>query len=187
MVRVERNWSDSMSRNIFDEFFANRQSLIDQYKKGDLTKEEFIESNYYYIQSMNTKPFQRVDNIKKGLFNYQYYNVLAKYCQKRAHESPNGSLQKEDFLEKANYYYSKKDNVTMKILEILDYTGVDAYYVKVNSPNLKNKLFEIVLKDYENVILHSKNEKIKDRLVEEGVFRDEKIKSVIDSYINQKY
>jgi hypothetical protein len=136
---------------------------------------------------MNTKPFQRVDHIKKGLFNYQYYNVIAKYCQKRAHESPKNSLQKKDFIEKANYYYSKKDKVTMKILDILDFEGVDAYYVKVNSPNLKNKLFEIVLKEYEDVILHSKNEDIRNRLIEEGVFRDEKIRSVIDSYINQKY
>ncbi|WHH57711.1 DUF6648 family protein [Petroclostridium sp. X23] len=176
-----------MSRNKFDDFFANRQSLIDQYTKGDLSKEEFIENNYYYIQSMNTKPFQRVDHIKKGLFNYQYYNVIAKYCQKRAHESPKNSLQKKDFIEKANYYYSKKDKVTMKILDILDFEGVDAYYVKVNSPNLKNKLFEIVLKEYEDVILHSKNEDIRNRLIEEGVFRDEKIRSVIDSYINQKY
>lgn len=176
-----------MYRNKFDEFFAHRQSLIDQYKKGDLTKEEFIENNYQYIQSMNTQPFKKVDNIKKGLFNYQFYNVLAKYCQKRAHESPKDSIQKQDYLEKADYYYSKKDKVTMKILEIIDYSGVDAYYVKVKSPNLKNKLFEIVLKDYENVILHSKNVEIKKRLVEEKVFRDEKIESVIDSYINQKY
>ena len=176
-----------MYRNKFDDFFVHRQSLIEQYKKGDLTKAEFIESNFYYIQAMDTKPFQRVDNIKKGLFNYQYYNVLAKYCQKRAHDAPKGSQQKQDFLEKANYYYSKKDKVTVKILEILDYTGIDAYYVKVKSSQLKNKLFEIVLHDYENIILHSKNEDIKNKLTEEGVFRKEKMKSVIDNYINEKY
>ncbi|NLY44215.1 MAG: hypothetical protein GX066_09700 [Clostridiaceae bacterium] len=176
-----------MQKNIFDVFFENRQSLIDQYNKGDLTKEEFIERNYYFIQSINAKPFKKIDNIKKGLFNYQYYNMIAKYYQKRAHESPMGSLHKKDFMEKANYYYSKKDAITMKILELLDYRNIDAYYVKVRSENLKNKLFEIVLLDYENVILHSKNEKILKKLIEEGVFRNEKHKSVIDSYINQKY
>ena len=52
---------------------------------------------------------------------------------------------------------------------------------------MKNKLFEIVLHDYENIILHSKNEDIKNKLTEEGVFRKEKMKSVIDNYINEKY
>lgn len=188
------NGVDQMQKNKFDDFFINRNSLIEQYNKGDLNKKEFIENNYYYIQSMDVKPFQKVDNIKKGLFNYQYYNVIAKYCQKRAHDSPNGSPQKKDFIENSNYYYSKKDKMTMKILELLDFRGIEAYYVKVKSDSLKNKLFEIVLSDYdeygeyfEHVILHSKNEEIKNRLLQEGVFRAEKKKSLIDSYINQKY
>ena len=41
--------------------------------------------------------------------------------------------------------------------------------------------------DADDLILHSKNPTILRQLKEEGVFLDEKKKSVTDSYINQKY
>lgn len=178
---------DHMYKDKYDRFFEHRKSLIVQYNQGDLTKEEFIEANYNYIQSMNTKAFRKVDNMLKGIFNYQYYNVLAKYYQKLAHESPKKSTQRKDFLDKANYFYKRKDQTTLKILELLDFRGVDAYYVSVHSNNLKNKLFEIVLLDYDHLILHSVNEKIRLRLEEECVFRNEKRKSIVDDYINERY
>lgn len=34
-----------MKLNKFDQFLQNRQSLIEQYTKGDMTKDEFIEAN----------------------------------------------------------------------------------------------------------------------------------------------
>ncbi|MCX7748180.1 MAG: hypothetical protein N2645_15040 [Clostridia bacterium] len=176
-----------MVRNKFDQFLQNRQNLIDQYKKGDLTKEEFIEANYRCINALDIKPFQKIDNVKKAIYNYQYYNVLAKYYQKRAHELSKRHGAREDFLELANHYYSKKDNVTVKLLKLLDYTGIEAYFVKVQSPNLKKKLIEIVLIDYENVILHTKSEVILNLLMSEKVFSADERKSLVDSYINQKY
>lgn len=176
-----------MHPNKFEQFLRNRQTLIEQYTKGDLTKEEFIEANYRCINSLDIKPFQRIDNVKKAIYNYQYYNVLAKYYQKRAHDLNNKHESKSDFLELANYYYSKKDMVTEKLLKILDFNGIDAYYVKVKSPTLKNKLFEIVLKDYDNIILHSKNEVLLNLLISENTFCHEERKSLVDSYINQKY
>jgi len=42
----------------------------------------------------------------------------------------------------------------------LDFKGIEAYFVKVKSKNLRKKLFEIVLLDYDNIILHSKSEAI---------------------------
>lgn len=176
-----------MIQNKFEQFLRNRQSLIEQYKKGDMTKEEFIEANYMFINSLGIRPFQRIDNVKKAIYNYQYYNVIAKYYQKRAHDINRKSSARNDFFEQANYFYSKKDNVTEKLLKLLDFEGIDAYYVKVKSPNLKKKLFEIVLKDYENVILHSKSEVILNMLIRENVFCTEERKSLVDSYINQKY
>lgn len=173
--------------NKFERFFNSRQSLIEQYNKGDLTKQEFIEENYNFLLSMNTKPFSRIDNIKKGIFNYHYYNIIAKYWQKRAHEQGRYTLQREDFADKAEYYYSKKDNVTLRILKLMDFKNIDAYYVKVKSQNLKNKLIEIVLNDYDNIILHTKNENIKNRLKEEKILQDKKKISLVDSYINQKF
>ena len=75
----------------------------------------------------------------------------------------------------------------MKILDILDYRGVTAYYISVRSKELKNKLFEIVLKDHNNTILHSTSELIKKRLIDEGVFESGTKKSLIDYYINHRY
>lgn len=176
-----------MTLNKFDYFLKNRQSLIDQYTKGDLTKEEFIEENYRCINSLDIKPFQKIDNVKKAIYNYQYYNVIAKYYQKRAHDMTKRNEAREEFLELSNYYYSKKDDVTEKLLRLLDYSGIEAYYVKVKSPNLKKKLFEIVLKEYDDVILHSKSERLLNILKRENAFNNEERKSLVDSYINQKY
>lgn len=173
--------------NKFEEFLLNRNSLIEQYSKGDLTKDEFIEANYRCINALDIKPFQRIDNVKKAIYNYQYYNVLAKYYQKKAHGLKKHHGGREDYLELSNYYYSRKDDVTLKLLKLLDFTGIEAYFVKVRSPNLKKKLFEIVLKEYDNVVLHSKNEVILNMLVNENVFCHEERYSVVDSYINQKY
>lgn len=173
--------------NKFEQFLKNRQSLIEQYSKGDLTKEEFIEANFSYIHALDIKPFQKIDNVKKAIYNYQYYNVMAKYYQKRAHDLSKKCDAREDFIEQADYYYSKKDDVTQKLLKLLDFKDVEAYYVSVKSPNLKKKLFEIVLKEYDNIILHSKNEAILNMLKQENVFQPDIKKSLVDSYINKKY
>lgn len=173
--------------NKFEQFLQNRNSLIEQYAKGDLSKDEFIEANFRCVNALNIEPFKKIDNVKKALYNYQYYNVLAKYYQKKAHDLNRRNQAREDFLEQSNYYYSKKDDVTMKLLTLIDFIGVEAYFVKVKSPYLKKRLFEIVLTDYDNVILHSINESILNRLKQENVFSNEERKSLVDSYINQKY
>ena len=173
--------------NKFEQFLSNRKSLIEQYTKGDLSKEEFIEANYRCINALDIKPFQKIDNVKKAIYNYQYYNVLAKYYQKKAHDLNKRHGGREDYLELSNHYYSKKDNVTLKLLELLDFRGVEAYFVKAKSPTLKKKLFEIVLKEHDSVILHSINEVILNLLIKENVFSNEVRNSLVDSYINQKY
>lgn len=194
-----------MALNKFDRFLRHRQSLLFQYKMGDLTKNEFIEENFYTLENLGIEPFKRVDNIKKAIYNYQYYNVMAKFYYKEAKTCPLGSKQRNSYLSQSNSYYHEKDMVTMTLLKLLDYQNVDAYFVKVKSKKLQNKLFEIVIRDpdvlfeintlstphggmdADDLILHSKNTTILKRLREEGVFRDEKMKSLTDSYINQKY
>lgn len=56
--------------NKFDQFLKNRQSLIDQYTKGDLTKDEFIEANYVCINSLDIQPFRKIDN-EKNVFSME--------------------------------------------------------------------------------------------------------------------
>jgi len=72
-------------------------------------------------------------------------------------------------------------------LEMLDYRGVEAYFVKVKSKALKGKLYEIVCKDCYGMILHSTNEVILNKLREEGVFTEGTRTSLIDGYVNQRY
>lgn len=180
-----------MEENVFDKFFKNRESLIRQFRKGDITKKEFIDEHYNFIQRLNLKPFKYgIDSFEKGLYNYQYYNMLAKYSYMK---SKDPKLQQKhpklviQLQNDAQYYYSQKDKSTLKLLEYLEFENIEAYFIKVKSENLKDKLFEIVLKSYENVVFHSINKGLLQRLREEGVFHEEKKKSIIDKYINEKY
>lgn len=187
MIKQKKRKITMIILNKFEQFLRNRQNLIDQYTKGDLTKEEFIEENYRFVNALDIKPFQKVDNVKKAIYNYQYYNVLAKYHQKRAHDLNRRNESRNDFIELSNYYYSKKDRVTEKLLKLIDFKDVEAYYIKVKSPTLKKRLIEIVFKEYESLILHTTSEVVRNLLESENVFINEERKSIIDGYINQKY
>jgi len=191
--------------NKFDSFLQHRQSLLFQYKMGDLTKNEFIEANFEAIERLGIEPFKKVDNVKKAIYNYHYFNVLAKFYYRMARDFPAGSRQKASLLAQSNSYYYEKDKVTMALLKLLDFRNVEAYFVRVKSRKLQNKLIEIVIKDPEvlfeintlsapcggmdadYLVLHSTSPFVLKRLKEEGVFVDEKKKSIADSYINQKY
>lgn len=169
-----------------------------------MTKSEFIEDSYQYMESLGIKPFKRVDNIKKAVYNYHYYNVSAKYWQWIARDPKNSAKERSSYYSQSIDLYYKKDLATMSLLRIIDF-DVESYYVRVKSPKLKNKLIEIVIKDpdilfeinafhsvsglSENdyLILHTKSDFIANALKNNGVLYDDKRKSLTDSYINQKY
>ncbi|KNF10158.1 hypothetical protein CLPU_1c03230 [Gottschalkia purinilytica] len=176
--------------SIFDTFFKHRDSLIIQYKNGDITKREFLRGNFDFVQRINLKPFSRIDSYEKGMYNYQYFNVLAKYYNMMAGElrdNPDYIDQRKDYIHKANSYYSKKDQATLQLLKFLEFKNMEAYFIKAESRYLNDKLYEIVLKDYEYAIFHSKSRWLLRVLREERVFIERKKKSLIDEYINEKY
>lgn len=150
-----------------------------------MTKREYLDRNFDAVLALNIKPFKNVDSVDKGLFNYQYYNAMAKEAHIDAHYTADREMGRL-YNEKSGYFYFKKDRATLKVLELKDFKGVRAYFIKVRSKGLKNKLFEIVLEDY-NMILHSTSPAILNRLREERVFEDGVKSSLIDGYINQKY
>ena len=93
----------------------------------------------------------------------------------------------------------EKDKSTLQLLRLIDFKGVEAYYVNVRSSHLKGKLIEIVINnpdvlaeitmpgsDFEQelLILHTKNPAIAEVLRRNGVLREDKRKSLTDSYIN---
>ncbi|MCG8483505.1 MAG: hypothetical protein MJA31_09370 [Clostridia bacterium] len=175
----------------FDKFFSNRESLIYQFKKGDISKKEFIEEHYAFIIRLNLKPFiYRIDSFEKGLYNYQYYNVKAKYSSmkskdKKIIEKHPDMVRK--YTDDMRYFYKKKDETILKLLRYLDYYNVEAYFIKAKSSVLNGRLFEIVLKDYDNTVLHSINPGVLNELREEGAFLEEIKKSIIDRYVNERY
>ena len=70
--------------NALQQYFNYRQALIDQYLKGDMTKREYLAQNFNAVLSLKDSPFKYVDSVDKGLFNYQFYNAMAKQAKSEA-------------------------------------------------------------------------------------------------------
>ncbi len=177
-------------KGLFETFFENRSALIRQYENGDITKREFLEYNYDFVISMNVKPFLKVDSYEKGMFNYQYYNVIAKYFRMLSMEMKNSrkhQRQSAHYLNMGNNYYHEKDKAAIAVLKLIEFKGVESYYVKCESKFLKDKLYEIVLLDYKEAIFHSKAIWMLEILKAENVFSEKRRISIIDEYINATY
>ena len=190
MYNLESKLKRYRRKSMFEAFFENRSSLIVQFKNGDITKREFLEYNYDIVRRMNIKPFLKIDSFEKGMYNYQYYNVLAKYFTTLSKEIKNTSKHQKYYvyyLNKGNNYYHEKDKAAVNLLKFLEFKGVEAYFVKCESKLLQDKLFEIVLLDYKEAIFHSKALWFLDILRAEGVFIEGMKPSLIDEYINEKY
>lgn len=180
----------SHKSGIFETFFKNRSSLIVQFKEGVISKRQYLEYNYDLVKRMNLKPFLRIDSYEMGMYNYQYYNVLAKYFTALAKDVKNTKKHNKYYnyyLNKGNNYYHEKDKAALSLLKYLEFKRVDAYFINVNSKSLNDKLYEIVLLDYKEAIFHSKAIWLLDILKQEGIFMEEKKDSLIDEYINETY
>ena len=102
-------------RSSFDRFFNSRSSLIVQFSRGEITKKQFLEYNYDLVRRMNLKPFLRIDSYEMGMYNYQYYNVLAKYFNMLANDVKNTRKHQRYYnyyFNKGNNYYLVKDKAT---------------------------------------------------------------------------
>jgi len=175
---------------MFTDFFNKRSNIIQKYGRGEITKKEFMEENYNLVRRCSISPFLRIDTYEKGMYNYQYYNVLAKYYNMLAHEAKDIRKNKRyynDYLNKSNNFYHEKDKAALELLKHLDFKGVEAYYIEMESRRLGGELFEIALLNYDEAIFHSKAKWLLDILKEQGVFTEETKMSLIDSYINARY
>ena len=178
------------NKTIFDEFFEHRDMLIVQHMNGDINKKEYLDLNYKYMLEKNVKPFQRIDSFEKGMYNYQYYNMMAKYHIMLAQEIKDRGKHisyYSKYLGDADFYYNEEDKTSFRLLRFLHYENVEAYFIKMESTNLEGKLYEIVLKDFEYAVLHSKSLWLLEVLKKENVFSGNRKKSIIDYYVNSKY
>ena len=161
-----------------------------QYSNGDISKREFLQLNFDYIDQTNCRPFLKVDSYEKGMFNYQYYNGMAKYYRMLSREVRNTKKHKRYYnyyLNLGNNYYHKKDNTALDVLKLLHFENIVAYIIKVDSKALQNQLYEIVITNKDEAIFHSKALWLKDILKDEGVFLEGIRPSVIEEYINERY
>lgn len=177
-------------KGLFESFFENRSFLIAQLESGDLNKTQFLSANLDFLQRIGAKPFMKLDSMEKGIFNYQYYNIMAKYYISSAEDIERRGKHPKiamSFRNKASDQYHKKNITVSKMLKLINYENVDAYFVKSKSKKLNNVLYEIVFYDYKEAIFHSTADWLLDILKENGCFIDGKYKSLIDDYINTKY
>lgn len=177
-------------KRLFEDFFKHRSLLIMKYSSGDLTKREFLQKNFDYFILKNAKPYIKIDSYEKGMYNYQYYNVMAKYYRALAKEvkgTKKHSRYYNYYLNLANNYYEEKDESMLAILKFQQFKNMQAYFIECESKALRNLLYEIVLKDKNEAIFHSKSQGILNILKENRVFEDVMKTSLIDTYINERY
>lgn len=171
---------------MMEKFFKNRDELIDDFTHGHMSKTEFVEQNYAFIMSLNFNPFVgTLTDYKQCIYNYQYYNILAKYANLQAQELENYDPKaSEQFKVEEFEYYKFKDQATLSLLELTNYENVEAYYMNMNSKRLDGQLYEIVFKDYYRAIFHSMNPLILKKLRDKNVFSRVYKDSIIHTYVN---
>lgn len=174
---------------VMDKFFSNRDELINRYSAGEMSKTEFVEMNYKFIMDLKFDPFTgKLSDYRQCMYNYQYYNILAKYCNLKAQDYEFFEPEKaRDYKDKEFKYYSKKDEATLSMLECVEFKNVEAYLLKLNSKRLSGNLFEVVFKDYDKAIFHSMNNDILYELRQHRSFSYTPKDSVISTYVNSLY
>lgn len=180
---------EQLEKQIYERFFEQRETFIRKLEANELSKSEYIEETYAFIKSLNLVPSKGpVNSCEEGLYSYQYYNMLAKYYRQKAQELKyRDPFKAKDYRDLVEKYYKEKDKVTSGLLEFLNYKDVEGYYVHIKSRNLRGRLIEIVLKNYDLAVLHTMNERILKKMRKRKVFIEGQQKSVIDDYINTKY
>ena len=128
--------------------------------------------------------------MEKGIFNYQYYNALAKHYRMEARKVKNRRRNRRDYtqyLSLSEKYYGKKDETNLHILKFMNFNDLYGYFIHCRNKNLEDELFEIVFVNYPEFILHSKSKQIYETLCDHNVFHEDKKRSIIDNYINDSY
>ena len=170
------------------QFIENRNMLIDKLEKREIDKVDFVLMNKEYFDNLGYTPEKEISSLEEGLFGYQYFNSYAKFHKMKARELKYGEpFIAHDHLKEADKLYKKKEAVTLKILEILGYKDIEAYYITSSSKSLRGRIFEILYHGDDKVILHSKDERIRQSLVKKGLFSKKTRESRIDSYIISLY
>ncbi|WP_311481370.1 DUF6648 family protein [uncultured Anaerococcus sp.] len=172
---------------LFEEWRIESIILLSESK---IEKNEFLDRNYRFLVNLGLKPFSTIMNLQEAIYNYQYYNIMAKFANTRAFELQNSPKKKKLYTrfinDRENYYYLK-DLATESIIDFVENENIVSYFINLRSKRLTGQIFEIYIKSCDSLILHSKNKKILDKLKARNVFCEEVRESLIDSYVNKSY
>ncbi|WP_407654218.1 DUF6648 family protein [Anaerococcus porci] len=177
-------------KNKLISFNTWRKESIDLLTNKRIGKNEFLEKNYEYLKKLDLKPFSNISSVMEAIYNYQYYNIMAKRSNSLAfdiHNNPKKKKYYKNLINNRENFYHLKDIASLRLLELVEYSGIEAYYIKLRSKRLTGEIFEIVLKNHDKLILHSKSKNLLRKLVENNCFDSEIKESKIDSYVNKSY
>lgn len=168
-----------------EEFIDLRTKYIEMLDNKLITKSEFNHKNNEIFYKINLRPFTVLDSFNKALYNYNYYNSKAKLFLEEEKRLNNQNKKRAKIAQnnKNNCYYHK-DLSIIAMLNLEDSDNIEAYYIDMHSKSLNQQIFEIFFKDKEKIILHTKNDKIKNILIEKNIFLFEVRVSLIETYIN---
>ena len=65
-------------------FETFRKESIDLLDESKIDKDSFLSNNLAYIENLDLKPFSTINNISQAIYNYQYYNLMAKKTNLKA-------------------------------------------------------------------------------------------------------
>lgn len=102
------------ANELLSTFIARRTALIEKLVDGKLNKRSFLDANYELTKLM--RPYVDPDTPEECLYNYHYYNALAKVEKTRARLSSRVRFAKR-FEDAARNYYCEKDKATMRMLD----------------------------------------------------------------------
>lgn len=159
-----------------------RNRLIDRLDAAALTKQEFHSENYRSLQRWQMKPYPVIDSLEQGIYNYQYYNTLAKEAQRRAGLLADNKRKK--LLSDIRNYFHCKDDCIRQMLAICADEPVESYFIVTESNMMRDRLLEIVFLKREKFILHTLDPQIVRSVKKMGIFLPGIRLSKIHAYIN---
>ena len=168
-------------------FIEERNQVIQGLENSEYDKEKFLEKNLKIVNTHHMSPFLEIKTLEQGLYNYHYYNCLAKkYCQlaRNCKNNKKGLKRRREEENRRNNYYYEKDKVISRILDLVEGHRLKAYYIKCYSRRLKGSLIEIVIEDVDYAVFHSLNPNIVRKLEKKGIVVESEQESIIDEYIN---
>lgn len=173
-----------------DLFESWRIESIDLLCDKKISKDEFLNRNYKFLTNLGLKPFSNIRDLEEAIYNYQYYNIMAKFANAKAFKYQNTPKKKKIHTrlinDRENFYYLK-DLATDSLIDMVEPENIESYFISLKSKRLTGEIFEISIKSCNKLILHSKNKKILSKLRQKNVFCEEIRESLIDSYVNRSY